>query len=131
MEYLHSELSEQIIKGFYHVYNTLGYGFLESVYEKSLAITLRKYGLVVETQKKVKVYFEGEEVGEYFADLYVENLLIVELKSVEDLHPRHETQLVNYLRASDVEVGLVLNFGYKPEIKRRVLTRNRKPNAQQ
>jgi GxxExxY protein len=124
--YLHSELSEQIINAFFHVYKALGFGFPEKVYENSLAITLRKRGFSVSQQHPVKVYFEGEEVGEYFADLVVDDKFIIELKSVEEIHSRHEVQLVNYLRATAVEVGLVLNFGEKPEIKRRVFTNDRK-----
>jgi GxxExxY protein len=124
--YLHSELSEQIINAFFHVYKTMGYGFPEKVYENSLAITLRKRGFAVTQQQPVTVYFEGEEVGHYFADLVVEDKFIIELKSVEEIHSRHETQLANYLRATAVEVGLVLNFGEKPEIKRRVFTNDRK-----
>ena len=124
--FLQSELSEQIISAFYHVYNTLGYGFPEKVYENSLAITLRKRGFTVEQQQPVLVHFEGIEVGHYFADLVVNDKFIIELKSVEEIHSRHEIQLVNYLRATAVEVGLVLNFGEKPEIKRRVFTNDRK-----
>ncbi len=124
--YLHSELSEQIINAFFHVYKVMGYGFPQKVYENSLAITLRKRGLAVTQQQPVTVYFEGEEVGHYFADLVVNDKFIIELKSVEEIHSRHETQLTNYLRATAVEVGLVLNFGEKPEIKRRVFTNDRK-----
>jgi GxxExxY protein len=124
--YLHSELSEQIINAFFHVYKVKGYGFPEKVYENALAISLRKRGFAVTQQQPVTVYFEGEEVGHYFADLVVDDKFIIELKSVEEIHSRHETQLTNYLRATAVEVGLVLNFGEKAEIKRRVFTNDRK-----
>ena len=125
-ELLHRELTEQIIQAYYHVYNTLGYGFLEKVYENALAIALRKQGLTVEQQVPVSVFFEGVLVGEYFADLRVNGLVIVEAKAVESVHSAHEAQLLNYLRATLVEVGLLLNFGQKPEFHRKLLTNDRK-----
>jgi GxxExxY protein len=120
--YKHSEISERIIKAFYKVYNTLGYGFLEKVYENALFIELSSMGLFVEKQKHIKVYYEGKEVGEYFADLKVENSIIIELKAAEGLYEEHEYQLINYLKATDIEVGLLLNFGKKPEFKRKVFS---------
>ncbi len=125
-KFLHSETTEQIIQAYYHVYNTLGFGFIEKIYENSLAITLRKRGFEVLQQEPVAVYFEGEFVGEYFADLVVDRKVIIELKSVETFHNRHEVQLLNYLRATPIEVGLLMNFGEKPEFKRRVFTNDRK-----
>lgn len=120
--YLYSNLTEKIIKAFYNVYNYLGYGFLEKVYENALMIELRKMGLNCENQKSIKVYYHNYEVGVYFADIVVEEKVIVELKSAESLVKDNELQLVNYLKATDIEVGLLINFGKKPEFKRRVLT---------
>ncbi len=114
--YKHSEITERIIKAFYKVYNTLGYGFLEKVYANSLLIELNSMGLSVEKQEQIKVYYEDIEVGEYFADLIVEECVILELKATESLCEEHEFQLINYLKATEIEVGLLLNFGKKPEL---------------
>jgi GxxExxY protein len=94
---LHADVTDKIIKAFYHVYNTLGYGFLEKVYENALVLTLRKWGLSVEQQIRITVYFEGEVVGDYVADVLVVNRALVEIKSAETIHPAHESQLLNYL----------------------------------
>src|SRR5439155_18635114 len=118
--------TEKILKAFYHVYNVLGYGFHEKVYENALVITPRKMGLRVQPQAPIKVYFEGEQVGEYFADLLVEDCVIVELKAAEGTVEEHEAQLLNYLKATKREVGLLLNFGPKPEVKRKVFDNSRK-----
>ncbi len=126
--YLHSELTSLIIKAFYKVYNTLGHGFLEKVYENSMAIELKKMGLGVLHQVKIDVFYDGEKAGNYFADLVVEEKIIIELKAMEALITEHEAQLVNYLKATPIEVGLLLNFGEKPQHKRRVLTNNYKQN---
>jgi len=123
---LHAVLTGEIIGAFYHVYNTLGYGFLESVYQNALLVTLRKHSRQAEVQLPVDVYFEGVVVGHYYADLIVDRLVIIELKSVESLCEAHEAQLLNYLRATDIEVGLLLNFGPKPQIKRKVYSNKRK-----
>ncbi len=120
--YLHSDITEKIIKAFFIVYNYLGYGFLEKVYENAMMIELRKMGLKCENQKPLKVYYYNDEIGSYFADIIVEEKVIVELKAAESLVIENEMQLVNYLKATDIEVGLLLNFGKKPEFKRRVLT---------
>lgn len=120
--YLHSDITEKIIKAFFIVYNYLGYGFLEKVYENAMMIELRKMGLKCENQKPLKVYYYNDEIGSYFADIIVEEKVIVELKAAESLVIDNEMQLVNYLKATDIEVGLLLNFGKKPEFKRRVLT---------
>ena len=122
MNYLHSELSGKILKAFYNVYNTLGFGFLEKVYENSMMVELKKLGLKCRQQQHIDVFYDEIKVGDYFADIVVEDKIIIELKAAEALAPEHEAQLVNYLRATDVEVGLLLNFGKKPEHKRRVLT---------
>ena len=124
--YLHSDLSERILNAFYKVYNKLGYGFLEKVYENAIMIELRKSGLNCRQQQGVVVYYDNEEVGYYNADIIVENKIIVELKSAEAISPEHVAQLVNYLRATDIEVGLVLNFGKEPQSARRVLTQEYK-----
>ncbi len=117
---LHEELTERIIAAFYKVYNTLRYGFLEKVYENALAIELKKYGLNVVQQKNIKVYYEGKAVGDYFADLLVADKVIVEVKAAEAVREEHEAQLLNYLRATNVEVGLLLNFGKSAEFRRKI-----------
>jgi GxxExxY protein len=104
---IHAEISEQLIKSFYHVYNTLGYGFLERVYENAL----RKLGLGVLQQHPISVYFEDEVVGEYFADLIVADKIIVEVKAAESIAKEHEYQILNYLKSTGYQVGLILNFG--------------------
>ena len=118
--YKYSDLTEKIIKEAYHVFNYLGSGFMEKVYENALAISLKKADLNIETQFPINVYFENELIGEYIADIVVENKIIVELKAVKKLNSIHEVQLVNYLKATNMEVGLLLNFGEKLEIKRKV-----------
>ncbi|PIQ26224.1 MAG: GxxExxY protein [Bacteroidetes bacterium CG18_big_fil_WC_8_21_14_2_50_41_14] len=119
----HADLTGLIIKAFYQVYNVLGYGFLEKVYENSMLIELRKLGLNCSNQLPIKVYYDEQQVGDYYADITVEESVIVELKAIEILAPIHETILVNYLKATEIEVGLLLNFGPKPEFKRKVLTK--------
>ena len=128
---LEKELTSKIIKAFYNVYNTLGYGFLEKVYERAMMIELKKHGLNCERQKSINVYYDDENVGEYFADILVEKKVIVELKAVEKLLKKHETQLYNYLKATDVEVGLVLNFGEEAKFKRMVFENKYKKNQYQ
>ncbi len=126
LNYQYSELSEKIINAFYTVYNTLGYGFLEKVYENALLIELKKKGLNVVSQHGIEVFYDEEKVGLYFADLLVENLIIIELKTCEEIIEAHQAQLTNYLRATTIEVGLILNFGRNPQIKRRVFDNSRK-----
>jgi GxxExxY protein len=116
----HAELTDRIIGAFYRVYNTLHWGFSEKVYHNALLHELRKSGLRVETKKQYDVFYDGVMVGEYFADVVAEGLVILELKAVEQLTPAHEAQLLNYLRASGIEVGLLLNFGPKPQCRRKV-----------
>jgi len=123
---LHEELSNKVIGAFYKVYNTLGYGFLEKVYERSMCIELRKFGFKVESQKPIVVFYEDENVGDYFADMVVNDTLIIELKAAEGLIEEHEIQLINYLKATEVEIGLLFNFGKKPEFKRKIFTNDRK-----
>jgi GxxExxY protein len=126
MEALHKELTDQIIGAFYETYNELGYGFLEKVYQNSLFLELKSQGFKVEAQKKISVYFKGKEVGEYYADLIVNDLIILELKAAETILEEFEAQLLNYLRGSDMEVGLLLNFGKKPQIKRKIYENKKK-----
>ncbi|MCG2769263.1 MAG: GxxExxY protein [Chloroflexota bacterium] len=122
----HAELTEKIIGAFYTVHNHLGYGFSEKVYENSLALELRKLGLQVEQQKPIEVYYDGQVVGEYFVDILVNEAVILELKAAHQLAKDHEAQLLNYLKATTVEVGLLLNFGPKAEFKRKVYDNDRK-----
>lgn len=122
----HGEITEKIIGVFYDVYNELGFGFLESVYHKAMLIALADAGLSVETQVNLPVFFRGHLVGDFFADILVEQAVILELKSVEELASAHDSQLLNYLKASPAEVGLLLNFGPKPRFKRLVFDNVRK-----
>lgn len=119
---LHQEISDKIIKAFYAVYNTLGYGFLEKVYENAMMLELRGMGLNVQRQVPIRVFYKGQLVGEYFADLLVEELIIIELKAAESIGEAHECQLINYLKATELEIGLLLNFGKKPQFKRKIYT---------
>ncbi len=119
MEY--KEVTETIIGCAYRVYNKMGFGFLESVYEKCLLIELHKSGLDTESQKPITVYYEGKIVGEFVTDIIINDAIIVELKSVRRIIKAHEVQLVNYLVATGKSVGLILNFGErKVEVKRKV-----------
>ena len=124
-EYLHKELSSQIIKCFYNVYNQLGFGFLERVYESALKIELEDAGWIVERQKPINVFYKNRLIGEYFADLVVEDKIIIELKAATTLCEEHELQLINYLKATEFEVGLLLNFGKKPQVKRKIFTNDK------
>lgn len=117
----HEQITEKIIGCAYQVFNKMGHGFLESVYEKCLLIELMKQGLKVETQKLISVEYDGQIVGEFRADIVVEDDIIVELKSIRQITPIHEAQLVNYLVATGKPVGLLINFGeQKVEVKRKV-----------
>lgn len=122
----HKELTDKIIACFFAVYNTLGYGFLESVYLRAMVIELQKMGLQVQVEYPIRAYYAGQAVGEFFANLMIEGLVVVELKAVATLTIQHEAQLLNYLNATRHEVGLLLNFGHKPEIKRKVYDNDRK-----
>jgi GxxExxY protein len=126
LPYKHVEITDKIIAAFYKVYNTLGYGFLEKVYENALGIELCKQGLEVRAQTPITVFYENEVVGEYFADLFVGNAVIIELKAVKNLADEHEAQLLNYLKATPYEVGLLLNFGPEPHFKRKAFENTRK-----
>lgn len=118
----HTELTEQIIQMFYKVYNTLGHGFLEKVYENAMFHELTSMGFDVRRQHPINVFYDGVQVGNYYADLIVDGLVILELKAVEIICDEHEYQLINYLKATDMEVGLLLNFGKKPQFKRKVFS---------
>jgi len=126
MELLHKDLTDEILITYYDVYNELGYGFLEKVYQNSMFIELKSRGFIVESQKQIKVHYKGKEVGEYYADLIINNLVILELKATEVIVKEFEFQLINYLRATNIEVGLLLNFGVKPEFRRKVFDNSRK-----
>jgi len=123
---LHKDLTDKIISCFYQVYNDLGYGFLERVYQNALYFTLIDEGLECETEKIIKVYHNDRVVGDYRADLLVENVVLLELKASEELNPANEKQLINYLKATDIEVGLLLNFGKRPQFKRKVFANSNK-----
>jgi GxxExxY protein len=124
--YLHQELTRRIIGAFYDVYNELGFGFLEAVYERALALSLEQAGLRVSAQVPVTVWFRGHDVGTFRADLVVEDVVVVELKAVTVLDKIHDTQLLNLLKSTDIEVGLLLNFGRRAQIKRLVFTKKQK-----
>ncbi len=123
---LHKELTGSILKLFYEVYNELGYGFLEKVYQNALHNELKNNGFGVESQKQIKVYYKNIEVGEYYADLIVNDKVILELKATEAITEAHEFQLLNYLKSTNIEVGLLLNFGKKPEFCRKVFQNYKK-----
>lgn len=123
---LYSEISENIIKCFYKVYNELGYGFLEKVYENAMILELEALGFDIKQQENIKVYYNSKQVGDYFADLIINNLVIVELKFTESICKEHEFQLINYLKATRIELGLLLNFGKKPEFRRKIYSNSKK-----
>lgn len=122
----HGDITRRVIGVFYDVYNELGYGFLESVCQRAMWRALQAEGLAAEMELGVTVWFRGHPVGFFRADLVVENAILVELKCARSLDPAHEAQILNYLRATSLEVGLLLNFGPKPEIRRFVLDNRRK-----
>jgi GxxExxY protein len=125
-QFKHAEITKVIIGTFYDVYNELGHGFLESVYEKSLAKALRDKGFEVHQQVAIPVWFRGLQVGDFEADLLVDQAVILELKAVRSFDPAHVAQLLNYLKATNLEVGLLLNFGIRPEFKRVLFDNERK-----
>jgi GxxExxY protein len=127
-EYKDSALTDAIICCFYTVYNSLGYGFLEKVYENALLLELRQRGISAVGQSPIAVYYNNEIVGEYFTDLLIDGTVIAEIKACKNLAPEHEAQLLNYLKATPVEVGLLLNFGPTPQIKRKIFENSRKAN---
>jgi GxxExxY protein len=122
----YEELTNKIIQAFFKVYNTLGYGFLEKVYRNALYFELVEMGFKVDMEKRILVYYNAHIVGDYCSDLMVEDVVICELKTSESLSEGDENQLINYLRATNIEVGLLLNFGKKPEVKRKVYDNDKK-----
>ena len=125
-DFKHKELTEKIINIFYSVYNKLGYGFLEKVYENAMMIEFKKEGIDAVSQSAIKVFYEGKIIGEYYADILVDNKVIIEIKAAKRLVEENEAQLLNYLKATDIEVGLLLNFGTEPEVKRKAFNNTRK-----
>jgi len=122
----HSELTEKIIGVFYAVYNELGYGFLESTYAEAMVIALEDAGLKVAREVSVPVWFRGRKAGQYFADLLVEGTVLLELKTAKQIDSSHEAQLLHYLRATEIEVGLLLNFGARSQFRRLLFDNPRK-----
>lgn len=131
MHLLNNELTSLILKTYYEVYNELGYGFLEKVYQNALLIELKNKGLEVTPNKKIKVYYKGENVGDYYADIIVNDTVVLELKAAEYIIDQFENQLLNYLKGTDCEVGLLLNFGKKPEFRRKIYENKRKNRKNQ
>ena len=127
----HQELTKSIIGIYYNVYNELGFGFLEKVYQNALLIELRKKGLEATPNKKIKVFYKGENVGDYYADIIVNDTIILELKAADYIAEEFENQLLNYLKGTDCEIGLLLNFGKKPEFRRKIYENKRKNRKNQ
>ena len=125
---LHKKITDEILKAYFDIYNQLGYGFLEKVYQNAIYFELKSKGYKVEAQTPIKVYLKGRLIGEYYSDLLIENKVIIELKACELLMNVHVAQLMNYLKATEIEVGLLLNFGEEPEFKRIIYTNDRKKN---
>ena len=124
---LHEKLSDQILASFYTVYNQLGYGFLEKVYQNALFFELKARGIDATAQRRCSVFYKGKEVGEYYADITINGVIILELKACKKINKKHVLQLQNYLKASSIELGFLLNFGHKPEFRRIVFSNN--PNS--
>jgi GxxExxY protein len=124
--YKHSDITEKIIGVFYEVYNELGFGFLESLYEEAMAIVFESKGIGFQRQAPVQVWFSGRKIGSYDADFLVEGVVVVELKACRTLDPSHEVQLLHYLRSTEIEIGLLLNFGPKPQVRRMAFDNSRK-----
>jgi GxxExxY protein len=125
-ELRHGHTTRLLLQAFYEVYNVLGYGFLERVYQNSMVIAARQLGLRIDQQVPIRVHFNGVLVGEYVADLLADNAVLVELKAARAIAEEHAAQLLNYLKATPYEVGLLLNFGPKPEHMRLILNNSRK-----
>ncbi len=120
------ELTEKIIEIYYRVYNKLGYGFLEKIYENAMMIEFKNENISAVSQSAIKVLYEGEIVGEYFADILISDKMILEIKAAKNIAEEHEAQLLNYLKATNIEVGLLLNYGPKPNFKRKAFDNTRK-----
>ncbi|HYN44454.1 MAG TPA: GxxExxY protein [Candidatus Limnocylindrales bacterium] len=123
---MYSEITDKIINSFYKVYNVLGYGFLEKIYENALVIELESAGFVVLQQQNIKVYYENQVVGDYFADIIVNDLVILEIKAAEGLRDENKAHLINYLKATNKQVGLLFNFGKKSDFKRAIFSNERR-----
>lgn len=119
-EFLYKDLSNKILNTFYEVYNQLGGGFLESVYGNAMWMEFAARGIKCEAQKQIDVYYKGRRVGYFKADMLIEDKIILELKAIKTLLPKNEAQLLNYLRATGIKVGYLLNFGPEPQFKRRI-----------
>lgn len=126
MGYKHTAITQRIIKAFFTVYNKLGYGFLEKVYSNAMTLELRKQRLKVTQEARIEVYYDGIVIGEYFADLLVADAVIVELKATQKLTDAHTAQLLNYLKATQYEVGLLMNFGPEAKFERKIYDNERK-----
>ncbi len=126
----HAELSEEVIRVFFQVYAELGFGFSEKVYQAALAMALCEAGLKVEEQLPIRVYYHGQPVGEFFADMVVNDAVLLELKSCGGILEEHEAQLLNYLKATEFEVGYILNFGKSATFKRKIFDNERKGSLQ-
>lgn len=124
--FLHKDLTNKIIAAFYTVYNDLGYGFLEKVYEEAMKLELSSMRLTTISQMPIDVYYRGDIIGNYFADLCVENSVIIEIKAAQSLADIHEAQLLNYLKATDMEIGLLMNFGPEAKFIRKIMTNDKK-----
>ena len=122
----HEEITNKIIEAFFKVYNTLGYGFLEKVYRNAMYFELIEMGFKVDMEKRILVYYKTHIVGDYSSDLQVDDVVICELKTSESLQDGDENQLINYLKATNIEVGLLLNFGKKPQVKRKIYDNEKK-----
>ncbi|MFV1976158.1 MAG: GxxExxY protein [Candidatus Scalindua sp.] len=125
-DYKYIELTEKIIEIYYRVYNKLGYGFLEKIYENAMMIEFKNENISAVSQSAIKVLYEGEIVGEYFADILISDKIILEIKAAKNIAEEHEAQLLNYLKATNIEVGLLLNYGPKPNFKRKAFDNTRK-----
>ncbi len=125
-DFKHKDLTERIIRIFYRVYNSLGYGFLEKVYENAMMKELKKEGIIAVAQSPIKVMYAEEVVGEYYADILVDGKIILELKAARTLAEENEAQILNYLKATNIEVGLLMNFGAKAEFRRKAFDNERK-----
>ncbi len=119
-KYLYSDITDKIIRCFYNVFDELGAGFLESIYVKALIIELKNIGLNIESEKEIKVNYKGTIIGNSRADIVVEDKVIIEIKAISALNSQHEAQLLNYLKATGIRIGLLVNFGNKLEFKRRI-----------
>jgi len=121
-KYLYKELTKRIIGTFHKVYNTLGYDFLEKMYENALVLELKEMGFKVDQQKPIKGKYTNVIIGDYYADIVVNSQIILEIKAIKKLQKAHSRQLINYLKSTDLDIGLLLNFGKKPEVVRKIFT---------